>query len=75
MCEIVLGGGMTEVGGDATDTVIFAHPSLVLQAVLLIPVVVVVALVIPNLGGSMMITLPSLYQIHRTPSLAQMSSQ
>lgn len=67
MCEIVLGGGMMEEE-DAVDTVSFAHP---LTRHFLIPV----ALGATNLGGVMMIILTSLYQIHKTPNLAQMSSQ
>ena len=67
MCEIVLGGGMMEEE-DAVDTVSFARP---LTRHFLIPV----ALGATNLGGVMMIILTSLYQIHKTPNLAQMSSQ
>ena len=67
MSVIVLVDGMTEEEEDTVDMVVFAHPS---QIVFPFPV----ALGVTGLGGIMIMnTLPSHYQIHRTPNLPQMS--
>ena len=67
MSVIVLVDGMTEEEEDTVDMVVFAHPS---QIVFPFPV----ALGVTGLGGMMIMnTLPSHYQIHRTPNLPQMS--
>ena len=69
MSVIVLVDGMTEEEEDTVDMVVFAHPS---QIVFPFPV----ALGVTGLGGIMIMnTLPSHYQIHRTPNLPQMSLQ
>ena len=69
MCEIVLGDVMMEGEEEAVSVamIVFAHLSRVVSTV-------PVALGVTGLGDMVMI-LQSIYQIHRTPGLVQMSSQ